>query len=172
MPPTAAPSGPPKATASPGSRMKVAKDMCCGLPRRTAMQTPGLPDRTVQTRLGTRLVPRRGFHRVQRRRRPGAAVDPRDGRHPHHRCGRGQPRARGHGFELVADSKWLAYSKTAANNFKRIHVWSMETGEVHTMTNPLAHCEHPILGPRRSAPVLRHPGPTSPSARAGPTPAP
>lgn len=41
------------------------------------------------------------------------------------------------------DSKWLAYSKTAANNFKRIHVWSMETGEVHTMTNPLAHCEHP-----------------------------
>jgi tricorn protease len=36
------------------------------------------------------------------------------------------------------DSKWLAYSKTAPNTFRRVNVWSVATGEVHPVTNLLA----------------------------------
>jgi tricorn protease len=41
------------------------------------------------------------------------------------------------------DAKWLAYSKTAPNNFKRIYLWSMESKSVQAVTNELAHSESP-----------------------------
>ncbi|HPH21405.1 MAG TPA: protease, partial [Haliscomenobacter sp.] len=36
------------------------------------------------------------------------------------------------------DSKWLAYAKTASNNFRRIMLWSVATGEARALTDPLA----------------------------------
>lgn len=35
------------------------------------------------------------------------------------------------------DSKWLAYTKTAPNNFRRITVWSLETGKATAITDPM-----------------------------------
>lgn len=35
------------------------------------------------------------------------------------------------------DSKWLAYTKTAPNNFRRITVWSLETGKSTAITDPM-----------------------------------
>lgn len=36
------------------------------------------------------------------------------------------------------DSKWLAYTKSAPNNFRRITVWSLETGKATPITDPMA----------------------------------
>jgi tricorn protease len=36
------------------------------------------------------------------------------------------------------DSKWLAYAKTASNNFRRVMLWSVTTGETRALTDPLA----------------------------------
>jgi tricorn protease len=41
------------------------------------------------------------------------------------------------------DSKWLAYSKTFPNMFRRIVIWSVETGEVRPATDPLADAVSP-----------------------------
>jgi tricorn protease len=35
------------------------------------------------------------------------------------------------------DSKWLAYTKTAPNNFRRITVWSLETGKATAITDAM-----------------------------------
>jgi tricorn protease len=35
------------------------------------------------------------------------------------------------------DSKWLVYTKTAPNNFRRITVWSLETGKATAITDPM-----------------------------------
>ena len=35
------------------------------------------------------------------------------------------------------DSKWLAYTKTAPNHFRRITVWSLETGKATAITDPM-----------------------------------
>ncbi|MEM1097067.1 MAG: protease, partial [Bacteroidota bacterium] len=42
------------------------------------------------------------------------------------------------GLAWSHDSKWLAYSRTAANNFRRITVWSAEEERTYEMTNPMA----------------------------------
>lgn len=47
------------------------------------------------------------------------------------------------GITWSPDSKWLAYSKTAANNFRRIYVWSMETGKKKALTDPMADAISP-----------------------------
>jgi len=39
---------------------------------------------------------------------------------------------------ISPDSKWLAYSKTASNNFRRITVWSLEKDSIYSLTNPFA----------------------------------
>ncbi len=44
----------------------------------------------------------------------------------------------GMGLTWSPDSEWLAYAKTAPNNFRRVTVWSAETGETHALTDPLA----------------------------------
>ncbi len=36
------------------------------------------------------------------------------------------------------DSKWLAYSKTGSNNFRRIVLWSSANGETREITDPMA----------------------------------
>lgn len=41
------------------------------------------------------------------------------------------------------DSKWLAYSKTGSNNFKRIMVWSVASGTITSVTNSFAHSFSP-----------------------------
>ena len=41
------------------------------------------------------------------------------------------------------DSRWLAYAKTFPNNFRRIGVWSVETGEARPVTDPMAHATSP-----------------------------
>ncbi len=41
------------------------------------------------------------------------------------------------------DSKWLAYSKTGSNNFKRIMLWSAATGTITAITNSFAHSFSP-----------------------------
>lgn len=47
------------------------------------------------------------------------------------------------GITWSPDSKLLAYSKSATNNFRRIMVWNSETGEVTQMTNDLADATAP-----------------------------
>ena len=42
------------------------------------------------------------------------------------------------GLAWSPDSRWLAYSKTGANNFRSVLAWSAETGETLTLTDPLA----------------------------------
>ena len=41
------------------------------------------------------------------------------------------------------DSKWLAYSKTAPNNFRRITVWSLATGKATALSDPMADAIEP-----------------------------
>jgi tricorn protease len=41
------------------------------------------------------------------------------------------------------DSKWLAYSKTASNNFRRIMVWSLSTGAKRYISDPMADAIQP-----------------------------
>ena len=42
------------------------------------------------------------------------------------------------------DSKWLMYSKTGTNNFRRITVWSLETGKATPISDPLADAQSPV----------------------------
>ncbi len=41
------------------------------------------------------------------------------------------------------DSRWLAYSNRFPNQFRRIVVWSVETGETHVLTDPMADAHSP-----------------------------
>ncbi len=41
------------------------------------------------------------------------------------------------------DSKWLAYAKAFPNHFRRIVVWSVETGEARPVTDAMAHAISP-----------------------------
>ena len=47
------------------------------------------------------------------------------------------------GLTWSPDSKWLSYSKTSPNNFKRIYIWSSETNKTQPVTNELAHSVSP-----------------------------
>ncbi|MFH4967738.1 PDZ domain-containing protein [Gaetbulibacter sp. M240] len=47
------------------------------------------------------------------------------------------------GLNWSPDSKWLAYSKTSENNFKRIYIWSSKTKKSMPITNAMAHCVSP-----------------------------
>ncbi|MFT5750991.1 MAG: tricorn protease [Flavobacteriales bacterium] len=47
------------------------------------------------------------------------------------------------GLTWSPDSKWLAYSKTSPNNFKRIYVWSTTSKKTQVITNELAHSVSP-----------------------------
>jgi len=47
------------------------------------------------------------------------------------------------GITWSPDSKWLAYAKTGDNNFRRIMAWSVDSGEVLTLTDPLADATSP-----------------------------
>jgi tricorn protease len=47
------------------------------------------------------------------------------------------------GIGWSPDSKYLAYSKTAANNFRRITIWSMETKKAMPLTDPMADAIQP-----------------------------
>jgi tricorn protease len=41
------------------------------------------------------------------------------------------------------DSKWLVYSKTAPNHFRRINVWSLSTGKAVALSDPMADAKEP-----------------------------
>src|SRR5690606_30947230 len=41
------------------------------------------------------------------------------------------------------DSKWLAYGKTGSNGFRRIVLWSAETGDLREVTDALADAHSP-----------------------------
>lgn len=47
------------------------------------------------------------------------------------------------GLSWSPDSKWLSYSKTSPNNFKRIYIWSLDTNKTQPITNELAHSVSP-----------------------------
>ncbi len=47
------------------------------------------------------------------------------------------------GLTWSPDSKWLAYSKTGANNFRRITLWSVADKSIKTITNELADATSP-----------------------------
>ena len=47
------------------------------------------------------------------------------------------------GLTWSPDSKWLAYAKTAPNNFRRINLWSLESKKVHAITDPMADAIQP-----------------------------
>ena len=47
------------------------------------------------------------------------------------------------GLSWSPDSKWLAYTKSGANNFKRIHVYSIEDESTTPITNAFAHVSSP-----------------------------
>jgi len=47
------------------------------------------------------------------------------------------------GLVWSPDSKWLAYAKTAPNNFKRITIWSEETGQARAFSDPMADASDP-----------------------------
>ena len=49
----------------------------------------------------------------------------------------------GMGVTWSPDSKWLAYAKIFSNNFRRVVVWSLESGEALTLTDPLADATSP-----------------------------
>ena len=42
------------------------------------------------------------------------------------------------------DSKWLAYAKSFPNQFRRVVVWSLATGQRHTITDALASAGSPV----------------------------
>jgi len=42
------------------------------------------------------------------------------------------------GLTWSPDSKWLAYSKSGSNNFRRITVWSLDKDSTYSLTNPFA----------------------------------
>lgn len=43
------------------------------------------------------------------------------------------------GLSWSPDAKWLAYAKTGSNNFKRISLWSLATGQVTVITDAFAN---------------------------------
>ena len=47
------------------------------------------------------------------------------------------------GLSWSPDSKWLAYAKTAPNNFRRINLWSLESKKVQAITDPMADAIQP-----------------------------
>jgi tricorn protease len=47
------------------------------------------------------------------------------------------------GLRWSPDSKWLAYSKTAPNNFRRITIWSRDDNSLHSVTNLFADAFSP-----------------------------
>lgn len=47
------------------------------------------------------------------------------------------------GLTWSPDSEWLAYAKTHENNFRRIMAWSRESGDILTLTDPLADATSP-----------------------------
>ena len=47
------------------------------------------------------------------------------------------------GLTWSPDSKWLAYAKFFANNFRRIVIWSVESGKPVALTDPLADALSP-----------------------------
>jgi tricorn protease len=47
------------------------------------------------------------------------------------------------GLTWSPDSKWLAYSRTALNNFRRVSIWSLETNEKTPLTDPMADAFSP-----------------------------
>jgi tricorn protease len=49
----------------------------------------------------------------------------------------------GMGLTWSPDSKWLAYSKTGPNNFRRIMIWSLATGKSQPFSDPLADAARP-----------------------------
>lgn len=49
------------------------------------------------------------------------------------------------GLSWSPDSKWLAYSKTFPNNFRRITAWNSETGTVSPLTDAMAHAVQPAF---------------------------
>ncbi len=48
------------------------------------------------------------------------------------------------GLTWSPDSKWLAYTKTAPNNFRRITIWSLETGKATAMSDPMGDAIEPV----------------------------
>jgi len=47
------------------------------------------------------------------------------------------------GLTWSPDSKWLAYSKSAANNFRRVTIWSQKDNSIHPVTNIFADAFSP-----------------------------
>ncbi|MGD8362290.1 MAG: PDZ domain-containing protein [Gemmatimonadota bacterium] len=47
------------------------------------------------------------------------------------------------GLTWSPDSKWLAYSKSFSNNYRRVVAWSVESGEALPLTDPLADATSP-----------------------------
>ncbi len=47
------------------------------------------------------------------------------------------------GLTWSPDSKWLAYAKTHANNFRRVVAWNVDSGEARPMTDALADATNP-----------------------------
>ncbi len=47
------------------------------------------------------------------------------------------------GLSWSPDAKWLAYSKSGDNNFKRIMIWSVETNQTQALTNSFAFAISP-----------------------------
>ncbi|MFP2997244.1 PDZ domain-containing protein [Spongiivirga sp. MCCC 1A20706] len=48
------------------------------------------------------------------------------------------------GLSWSPDSKWLLYAKSATNSFRQITVWSMNSGQVTTLTNNFADSFSPV----------------------------
>lgn len=48
------------------------------------------------------------------------------------------------GLMWSPDSKWLAYAKAAPNNFRRITLWSLESGRARALTDPMADAMSPV----------------------------
>jgi tricorn protease len=46
--------------------------------------------------------------------------------------------------EWSPDSKWLAYSKSFPNQFRRVVVWSVTDGKTHVLTDALANATDPV----------------------------
>lgn len=47
------------------------------------------------------------------------------------------------GLTWSPDSRWLAYAKSASNNFRRVTIWSVEEDKTYTITDPLADAFSP-----------------------------
>ncbi|MEO6254836.1 MAG: PDZ domain-containing protein [Ferruginibacter sp.] len=48
------------------------------------------------------------------------------------------------GFTWSPDSKWLAYSKSASNNFRGIMIWNTDSKKVTPLSNPMADAVSPV----------------------------